>query len=261
MSDAPDPVDPPLIVFTVPGKWRDAADFAARLAATPGGYTFDLAKAVIRNADTDRTQAAELLPRDPALKDVFFLAGGGRTRKADALAVGNHVSAVRLRGFGGSDAAAVEMMRLATAVLASGGVGVFVDSSGIAHTKDDWLKLAGDPKSGGRYWAFVTLVSGTAGDGGPGGFYSCGMHALGHPDVITNVVADPQEGWSLVHQFNGYVHQSGVEMHDGDPLGNEFGTLWKVRHERCEHYAPGELYHNPYGMWRIVSTGDKPTDN
>jgi hypothetical protein len=252
-------VDPPLIVFTVPGKWRDAADLAAKLAATPGGYVLD--GPVVRNTATGRTQAVDLLPHDPRLKDVFFLAGGGRMRRADALAVGNHASAVRLRGIGGSVAAAVEMMWLATAVLAAGGSGVLVESSGIAHTRDDWLKLAGDPQSGGRYWAYVTLVSGRAGNGGPGGFYSCGMHALGYPDVITDVVSDPQEAWSLVHQFNGYIHQSGIEMHDGDPMGNEYGTLYKVRHEPCDHYPPGDLYHNPYGLWRIVRTKDTPADN
>jgi hypothetical protein len=254
-----DPVDPPLIVFTIPGRWRDAADLAARLAVTPGGYVLD--GPVIRDAGTGRTYAADLLPHDDKLQDVFFLAGMGRMRKADVLAVGNHATSVRVKGFGGSPAAAVEMMRVASSLLGAGGLGVLVESSGVSHNRDDWMKLAGDRDPGGRYWAYVTLVGGKRDGDRPAEFYSCGMHALGHPDVITDVVADPQAAWSVCHQFNGYVHQSGVTLKDGDPLGNEHGTLYHVRAEPCRHYPREDLYHNPYGMWRIVKSGGEMAQN
>ena len=79
------------------------------------------------------------------------------------------------------------MMRVGSSVLGAGGIGVLVESSGVAHNKEDWMKLAGDREAGGRYWAYVTLVGGKAADGRPPQFYSCGMHALGFPDVITTL--------------------------------------------------------------------------
>ncbi|HEX8911707.1 MAG TPA: hypothetical protein VF796_05065 [Humisphaera sp.] len=250
-APAPAPhVDPPLIVFTIPGRWADAADLAARLAATPGGYVLD--GPVVRDTRTGRTYAADLLPHDDKLKDVFFLAGMGRMRKADVLAVGNHATAVRVKGFGGSAAAAVEMMRVASSLLGAGGLGVLVESSGVSHNRDDWLNLAGDRDPDGRYWAYVTLVGGKRDGDRPPEFYSCGMHALGHPDVITDVAPDPQAAWSICHQFNGFVQNHGDELNNGDPVGNEHEAQFRVRKVPCVHYPPGDLYHNPYGMWRIV---------
>ena len=253
-SPPPDgpPIDPPLIVFTIPGRWRDAADFAARLAAAPGGYVAD--GPVVRDTNTGRTYACDVRPHDPGLAHVFFISGMGRARRADALAVGNHTAVVRLTGFGGSEAAAVEMMRVATVVVAAGGIAVLVESSGVSHTKADWMKLAGDPKPGGVYWAYVILVTGKH-----LGFYTCGMHALGHRDVVTDVIADAQEAYAVLHQFNGYLLQSGIPIRDDDPIGNEHGALWRVRAEPCDHLPPGDLYHNPYGMWRIVRTEAFPT--
>lgn len=253
MSDS---VSPPLISFTIPGKWRDRADFVERLAQTPGGYVVD--GDVVRDTKTGRAYAIELHGHDPKLKDVFFIAGMGRMRKADTLAVGKHATSVRLVGFGGSVPAAVEMVRVATSVLAAGGIAVLVDSSGVSHNREDWMKLAGDREPGGIYWIYVVLIGGTAQRaGGPADneFYSCGMHALGHRDVITDAIADPQQAWSVCHQFNGYVYQSGATINDGDPLANDFGPLYRARAEPCTHYPPGDLYHNPFGMWRIVRTG------
>ncbi|MDB5297010.1 MAG: hypothetical protein JWO31_2993 [Phycisphaerales bacterium] len=170
MSDA-DPADPtppasptaPLIVFAIPGKWSDRTDLVARLAAAPGGYVVD--GPTVRDANTGRAYGCDLRPRVPGLADAFFAAGGGRIRRADALAVGNHASVVRLTGFGGSVAAAVEMMRVATVVLAAGGIAVLVESSGLAHTADEWLNLAGGRDPGAVYWAYVTLVAGGEGGG------------------------------------------------------------------------------------------------
>ncbi len=260
-------IDPPLITLVVPGKWSNAAFLAARLEQTPGGYA--LGGDVVRNAATGRTYAAEVLPRADGMKHAFELAGQGRMRRSDVLAVGNHTLSLRVSGFGGSGGAAVEMMRLGASLLGAGGSGVLVETSGIAHNKEDFLKLAGDRDTGGRYWAFVTLVgqqraSTPVAGGEPvpaGTYYSCGMQALGFRDVITDVLTDPQQAWSVCHQFNGYVHQSGVPMNDGDPIGNEHGALYRVKAEDCLHYPSGHPYHNPYGMWRIVKTGELPGKN
>ena len=59
--------------------------------------------------------------------------------------------------------------------------------------------------------------------------------------------------------MNGYLDQSGTPINDGDPIGSEHGALWRVRAEPRTHFRRGDLYHNPYGMWRIVRTEAFPT--
>ncbi|MDB5297009.1 MAG: hypothetical protein JWO31_2992 [Phycisphaerales bacterium] len=79
------------------------------------------------------------------------------------------------------------------------------------------------------------------------------MHALGHRDVVTAVAADATDAWALCHGFNATVWRSGRAIADGDAVGGEpAGGAYRVRAEPCTRHPPDSLYHNPYGMWRIV---------
>src|SRR5207248_839164 len=73
--------------------------------------------------------------------------------------VDNYTVNVFLTGPGGSPDAARTMMRAAAAVVRGGGVGVFIDNSGLAHGGQNWLDLTEDGGSDALSFAYVSIVS------------------------------------------------------------------------------------------------------
>jgi hypothetical protein len=190
---------------------------------------------------------------DDRLADEFERCGQGRIPRKNLAELQKHVCVLTLLAPGGSVESAREMMQAATAVVQAGGMAVKVDSAGIAHGHDDWLKLAADNQPGGLYWTFVA----TDQDDASGQTYTCGMHHLGLRDAITAIPDMPaRERQFHLNNFNGYVYQSGITIGNGDPLGDENAAKFRVWQEPCTIHPPGTLRHNPYGMWRIKRAED-----
>src|SRR5207248_3070114 len=136
----------------------------------------------------------------------------------EVAAIAAHKVKVHVCGPGGSVKNARARMDVATAIVRAGGTGVMMDNYGNTHSAKDWLKLAGDTQPGGLYWAYVAVTA------EPEEIWSCGMQCLGFRDVsLPDPPEDRELGGFLVHNFLGYVYQSGVEIKDGDPLGDEKG--------------------------------------
>jgi hypothetical protein len=240
-ADAQDHLPP--IAISVPGQWETLESAARQIAARSGGYLFT--GDALTNIATGRAWACDVIGPDKSLHKTYERAGQGRMPKAELAMLRKHTLTLRLYGPGGSYEAARNMMTLAAALLRAGGIAVKVDSSGIAHGREDFLALHADVEPGGVYWTYVSLINSSE------GFHTCGMHALGHRDVITSDEADPRQAWLLMHQFNGYSTQSGMIIADGDAVGDEQGVLFHAYQESCTLYPRSSLYYNPYGMWRL----------
>lgn len=251
----------PTIVVGVPGPWADLDQAMQALVdvgngryvgkALPGEEDATAGAGLV-DMETDWACACEFRPRVAGLEAGFMQTGYGRVTPRDARAVSRHRSILMFMAPGGSVETARFMMDAVTLAIRAGGLGVFIESTGVAHAPHAWLKLAEDTSPGGLYCAFVATI-------GPKGprrtCYTCGMHNFGHRDALTDMFDDPQEAAFILNSFLGYLYQSGKTVGDGDLIGSEEGTEgqhFRVVMEPCKLHDPQDLFHNPYGMWRIV---------
>ena len=231
----------PQIQLRVPGPWESQQQFMDAVVRAKTGYEFGEGGLV--HPKTGRRFRLDASDPDDQIADLF--ARSGRLSKQEVRKIASHKVNVHVTAPGGSLEAARAMMAAATALVKAGGYGVFVDNSGNAHGRDDWLALSGDKQGGGVYWAYVDAA------GGEDEAWTVGMHCLGYRDAEVFGIPDRQAAGFLLHNFLGYTYQSGNMVIDGDPLGGEFGVLFRARARPFTRVPPGSLFHNPYGVWRL----------
>jgi hypothetical protein len=139
-------------------------------------------------------------------------------------------------------------MGAAAAVLDAGGLAVKVESTGLAHSKSDWLQFVQNRHLLSAYRAFVVFVNGEQ------DVYSCGMHNLGYRDGIIDraAAADPVE---LLRAFTFYQFSENPTLLQGETFSvTEEAPVYRLREETCTLYEEGSLFTNPFGMWRLELT-------
>jgi hypothetical protein len=250
------------IVFRIPGRWESRDEF---IAALPEGCTLGERDGVhgLLTHDGDCVEA-HIRPHDDDFLEVFAGACRHAPSERDREIVENWLVQVCLSGPGGSFESAHRLMRAGCAVIKAGGGGVFIDNSGNAHGSDDFFDLTDDPDNtaeggdrGGIYWAFAATV------GGKKEVWTMGMNALGLKDAImprgfggagAEDIHATKADYNMIHNFLAYSYRSGVELHDGDLIGNEcFPRPVRITHEPCpEEFTAGSPLHNPWGRWRLT---------
>src|SRR5688500_11246702 len=155
------------------------------------------------------------------------------------------------------------MVDAATALMRAGATGVMVDNSAATHSPTDWFTLAGDDKPGGLYWIFTTL------NGGDEEVGTNGQHCLGLRDAEVPRPPDEELAYLLVHNFRGYVYQSGKTVHDGDVVARPAGAVYRATRHPFTRVGPAETTHRatqhpftrvepdsplfiPVGAWRLA---------
>jgi hypothetical protein len=169
------------------------------------------------------------------------------------------------KGFTAQDAPEVSksFLQLGQRLLAAGGLGLKCESSGIAHGRSRWFKLArmaeGEHSWYALYRAFVQFPIKNGDDS-----YSCGMHLLGKPDlIVSNALL--REGYgpttdlgsaaaNLLTIVSHYLlaecpigkFMSGQTV-STDAESPRFRILW----EPCTGYDEDHPFFNPFGRWRF----------
>jgi len=146
-----------------------------------------------------------------------------------------------------------ELLEVARKVLAAGGEAIKCESSGIAHGKT----LPDSPVR-----ALVQMPIGDRAD-----LYSCGMHLLGHPDLVIartaveQVFAGAEPAGAVAGLFVAFAEWLTGECPPGDMRsGHTFRTAaeaprFRLSWEECRGYAEDDLFFNPFGRWRFVPIG------
>jgi len=241
------PVHAPRIVLRIPGPWESREALAQAIAASNTDTA--LSGGILRRHD--RSARAEFVEHEPDLRDAF--AQTGRLfSETDLAAIAAHRSAVYLIGAGGSLQAGREMMDFADALLRAGGLAVKVETSGVAHRALDWLAQSArkETHTGALFIAYVAMVASR------GAVYSCGMHNLGFPDAILSADLPPQRAGQLLKDFLMYLlHEQPAltDEHTFAVSGDE--TRFRLAREPRPLFAADDLFHNPYGWWRLTPAG------
>jgi hypothetical protein len=82
---------------------------------------------------------------------------------------------------------------------------------------------------------------------------ACGMHNLGHPDAVVEADIPPTEAAQLLHTFAGYLLVENPTLKNRETFSIDAAApRYRLVHEPCTMYEAGDLFHNPYGVWKLV---------
>ncbi len=235
-------------ILCIPGTWPDKEAFFAACAragfAAAGAFLVDSLRGVHLEIDWR--------PRDETMRDAFASASGNEIEGPELDALGEHRSVMYLLGDGGDLEKLRPLIGIATRLLPVGGLGIKVESAGVAAPIERWLMLSVRLDPFGLVRCFV-VVARRDREGEGDDAYSCGMHNLGFPDVALRGVP-LAEAKRVIDRFNLYQLVERPTLRDGQTFasaGAGEGNPGYVMHHERSHWPEGDPYFNPYGVMRL----------
>lgn len=235
------------IVVCIPGTWKDWNELIGIIISSSNGE-YVAAGGILMNAKRQEHFSIEFCEPDPMMQTAFQHAGRATGITDESLVeIGNHSSVVYLSSFSlGADQAA-GISRAAEALLDCGGLGVKIESAGIAFDKKTWITLCNEEEEPLLYHMFVCFpIQDTS-----GGIFSCGMHNLGCKDAMVFGVPT-EEAIELLNIFNSYVFVENPQINAGETFSlTPEAPRFRITEEKNPPYSTESLFSNPYGMWRL----------
>lgn len=229
------------IIIGVPGMWKDRSDIVISIAK---GEHFLFAGHILMEVATHRGCEIEIYDFDPQLEAAFRTAAQGRMTEGELKAIGQHHHTLYLLSKSASVEIARDMMGFAKGLLECGGLGVKIESSGVAHSAARWAAFA-PSDSFDLLCAFVTLVGGDP-------FYSCGMHNFALPDCQMAPVLNPIDAATIMNGFNSYRLEEAPVLEEGHTFSLEQdGLMFQLSKRQDEKFVENNPFHNPNGVWNL----------
>ncbi len=193
------------------------------------------------------------LPPDEQFSGIFRSACRRPATVEELQIVGHYTANIALTGPGGSLDAARAMMQAGAAIVRAGGVGVFIDNSGLAHGGGAWLEMADDGGPDALSFAFVSLI------GGQRELATMGMHVLGFPDLVMNRADGDAD--TLVEVIR-YVAAGDKPIGDGHILADDRGApRFHVARTSGDERTTASPMDNPFGRLRLTSVKEIAESN
>jgi len=234
----------PDIILGLPGLWPTRSDIVTSIVRLSDGLIF--AGKVLLDTTTNQSYQLDIYEHDPDLVRAFALAGRRSLTENDLAAIDAHTHTLYVIGKGGSGERAKLLMQVSTRLLRAGGLAVKVESTGVAHSTNDWQTLNAAPEPSALYSAYVTLI------GDHERFYSCGMHNLGLPDATVSVRLPSNDAAQLLETFLLYLLFEQPNLKSGHTFSiNAQTPRYRLRLAPCTFYEADDPFYNPYGMWTL----------
>ena len=232
----------------VPGPWSHPRELLDRL---PAGCR--LTPEWLELPDGKRVEFGAV-PADEQFARIFRSSCRRPPTEEELATVDHYKVNVFLSGPGGSLDAARTIMQAGAAIVESGGAGVFIDNSGLAHGGQDWLEMAEDGGPDALTFAFVSIIRGDA------EVWTMGMHVLGLRDIVMKRSDIEEDGFDIVEVIR-YLAASEKPVDDGHVLADLDGP----RFQAVAQDSPADLarspMHNPFGRLKLVSIRDIAESN
>ncbi len=236
-------------IICIPGNWTDFQDFKESLIVSSGA-TYMVVGNILLTGKDQHHYSLEFCERDPKMKDAFGIAGritGITEETLDEIAGHKHI--IFISGETGSLHEAERIAQAGLALLDAGGIGLKVESTGKAFSKSMWVEFMAnfDPESQ-LYEMFVldSIID------KEGTVFSCGMHNLGLRDTI---VSNEQfeDAMHLIRIFGYYQIVDKPVIRNNQTFRQDLESpLFRVTNELHPPYEHNEIFHNPFGMWRLT---------
>ena len=228
------------VALRIPGTWSHPREIVERL---PAGYR--LTPESLFLPDGTELEFAALKP-DRQFAEIFRTSCREPATDEELAAVQRYTVNACLRVPGGSLDAARVIMQSASALLAAGGAGVFVDNSCLAHGAQNWLGMTDDGSSDALSFAFVAII------GGKTEARTLGMHILGLRDIVMNVIDAQSEDFGIIDVVR-YMAASDKPVDDGHVLCDLNGPRFRASAQASRAEMAGSPIHNPFGRLKLVS--------
>ncbi|MGL1889763.1 MAG: hypothetical protein OCD76_24830 [Reichenbachiella sp.] len=237
----------PKTVLCIPGEWNDRTEIVTAIAEN-NLNEFIFAGMVLLNLKTDAGFELEICERDDRMKDSFKWAGMTNQIPEEFLnEIDQHKYVVYLSGETGNTESAKSIAEAGNAILKSGGIGIKVESTGKAFTKEHWSDLVINFEESNLYQMYVLdSIS-----DGKGTTYSCGMHNLGLRDSIV-YNQEFQESAKLISIFGYYqlIDKPIIEKNQTFSTDAD-APIFVISEESNQPNKGDELFENPFGMWKL----------
>ncbi len=236
--------DSPEIVLCIPGMWANRSELVERIVKQSEGYLF--AGFILHNMESHEFFELKYETRDEGMQAAFRAASPHWVNTPEMARISRHASVVYLAGPGGSVGNVQAIMRAANALLKAGGLGVKVDTTGIAHGPSAWREMCEEFQYGSAHRGFVLHV------GGDREIYTCGMQNFGMKDVIAEKF-DDDDTLELLRIFTRYMVVELPEILDGQTFKvTPDAPVYRIVVDPGVSYDRGSLFSNTYGFWRLV---------
>lgn len=177
----------------------------------------------------------------------FEVAGQERISKKELESIERHTFILFLIGKGGSLADAENIMKAGNAILNSGGIALKVETSGKAFTPHQWKNILNTEENEKFFDAFVVLLQYE-----DNSIYTCGLHNIGMKDIFCNSKKNTNESVNTILSFLYYLLQEKPIIKSGETFSEKEGApVFKIVEERSILYPEEDLFHNPYGIFRL----------
>ena len=233
-------------ILCIPGKWEDSRQLGIAIAENNLMEYFFAGK-LLNNLKSKNYYEIDFASKDNRIKQSFEIAGQSTGINHEFLnTLDTHKSVVYLIGETSNKKDTLELCYAANAILKAGGIGVKVETAGVAFTKELWidLTLGDDPIS--LFYQFV--VNGLVRENS---VFSCGMHNLGLKDAMIKDEQDKEALETLVI-FNKYQYLEQAKIIAGQTFcSQENAPIYKIIESKNQPYLNEELFKNPFGMWQL----------
>ncbi|EIT84281.1 hypothetical protein A374_15883 [Fictibacillus macauensis ZFHKF-1] len=234
------------VVIAIPGMWGSRREFMKSLAKSNSGYI--ATERVMSNLnDSNESFSIDMRGATPSLIEALR-AGGGRLFSEQTLqAMKLHQSIIYVMSECASYTEVAHLLKAVNAVLRSGGLAVYVESTGRAMTKEGWSQAARSSKAEALFLCFVQMHR------SKGYYYTTGMHVFGLRDLAVEEKLSPQEASTLFRSFASYVLEEQPDLHDGHSFSiQRDAPIYKLR----EQAAVIDEVDHPYGWWTFYPTAN-----
>ncbi|WP_289055940.1 hypothetical protein [Carboxylicivirga marina] len=231
----------------IPGIWENRSDIVSSITKENLG-DFLFAGTVIMNLKTKQGFELEIHERDENMREAFKCAGIVNRLSDNFLnQIEQHNYVIYLIGETGSLKDAKAISEAGEAILKAGGIGIKVESTGKAFSKEHWTSLLMDFQESNLYEMFVldSIHDGNSTT------YTCGMHNLGFKDCIVSNIKF-QESVHLLTIFGYYQIVDKPDIKEKQTFSEDINSpVYQIVNEPNQPYKGDELFENPYGMWRL----------
>ena len=236
-------------ILCIPGSWNSYEAFKDALIVTTDAK-YMMAALVLMDVEGKTFFEVEFSDHDDDMRRAFYLAGLVNQLQEDFLdEIAQHKFVVFLSADTGNPEAAKNIAKAAAVILKAGGIGVKIESTGLAFDKEIWLGLVENYEEHHLYKLFVLdcIV-----DRDNDTVYTCGMHNLGLRDTIVQG-EEPEDGIHLLRVFGYYqVVDKPIIQHDQTFRADMESPVYRILEEVEQPFYEDDPFYNPYGRWRLL---------
>lgn len=234
-------------ILCIPGNWADRESFITSIFETNINEYLAVGF-ILFDQKNNLSYEIDLCVHDSKMRDSFKWAGLVNRIPEEFLdKINQHKFVVYLKGETGNFDKAKLLAEAGRAVLNAGGIGIKIETTGKAFTKEHWLKLLDNFEISNLYEMFV-IDSITNEDQQT---YSCGMHNLGLKDTIV-YDEEFQTAVNLISIFNYYQIIDKPEIKNNQTFSIDTDApIYTITEETNQPNKGDKYFENKYGMWRL----------